>query len=139
MEKYSISQNILKRLVAQADEADIHGDFETSRQLTRQIDSLLVRASDDIYEYAKDEMEDDVKKCIWDAVLRIMDYYDESPDGRDMQQIVDFTTEQLIQSIENHVTKNIGAFEPTVPGENDIVDTIEKPEEDEFEIAEEKE
>lgn len=116
----TISNKVLLRLAAQANEADIYGDVKTADNLTKQIQKYAqakVRAGDDDYEYSKEELVEDMEAIFWDAAVRVFDYYDETPDAKQIEEIVEFAVEDFMSSIEGLIHKNIGPHEPTTPGE----------------------
>lgn len=113
----SISKKVLLRLVAQSDEADICGDYKTAESITKQLTKLAIRSDDQKYSYMKDELVADIKEILWEAVTRIMDYYDEVPDAREMDQLVDFEAVNLVDSVEGFIQSNVGKYEEEVPGE----------------------
>ena len=118
----TISKNILKRLVAQANEADLWGDTKTADNLTTQIKKYAddkIRADDAEYLYTKNELIGDLEDLLWSGVVRIFDYYEESPDTKQIQEIVEFETKNFVESIENFIHKDIGPNEPTVVGEDE--------------------
>ena len=118
----TISNKILLRLAAQANEADIYGDIRTADNLTSQIEKYSqskVRSNDEDYEYAKEELVEDLEKILWEGATRIFDYYDETPDAKQIQEIIDSEVESFLESIENLIHKDIGPNEPEVPGEED--------------------
>jgi len=116
----TISRKILLRLAAQADEADIYGDEKVACNLTEQIKkhaALQVRSDDQPYEYSKEELTEDLEGAFWDAAVRVFDYYDETPDAKQIQEIVDFEVESFLGAIEETIHKDIGSNEPETPGE----------------------
>lgn len=125
----TITNRILLRLVAQANEADIYGDITIADKITAQIQkcSFDIRADDAKYEYSKGELEEDLQKLFWEAAVRIFDYYDETPDLREVQDAIDSELESFVNSIESFISKDVGAYEPKMPGEIIEEDLIEEP------------
>lgn len=116
----TISKNVLLRLAAQADEADIWGDERIAENLTKQVQKYAenrTRVDEENYEYSKEELEEDLESMFWDAAVRIFDYYDETPDAKQIQEIVDSEVESFIGVIESLIHKDIGPYEPATPGE----------------------
>jgi hypothetical protein len=120
--KRSITQNMLKRLAAQANEADIYGHVRIADNITTQVGKYVtaaaVREDEEKYTYEKEELIDDVRDLIWDAATRIFDYFGELPDARDIDLIVEDMADNLVSSLENLVhTEGVGKYEPETPGE----------------------
>jgi len=116
----TISKRVLLRLAAQADEADIYGDEKVAFNLTKQIEkyaSSKTRSDDEDYKYSKEELAEDLGDMFWDAAVRIFDYYDETPDTKQIQEIVDFEMENFLTAVEGLIHKDIGPHEPPSPGE----------------------
>jgi len=133
--KKTISKRVFLRLTAQADEADIYGDSNIASSLTSQVVKYANKVRDlennEGYEYSKDDLVEEIKESFWDCATRIFNYYDETPDARDIQNIIDFETESFINYIENLINKDIGPFEPKVVGEDENDEYIEE-DEDKF-------
>lgn len=146
----TISHNVLLRLTAQANEADLYGDTKVADNLTKQIEKYAgdnTRSDDEDYEYTREQMVEDVVATLWDAVTRIFDYYEATPDAKEMQEIIDQQAEDFIGAIENFIPKDIGPHEPETMGhekevmEHDEVDedtAFKVPDEDEEEYIEDK-
>jgi hypothetical protein len=121
--KSTVSKRVFLRLTAQANEADIYGHSEVASNLTSQIVKYAqkVRGKDeeDEYSYSKDELIEEIKQQLWDSATRIFDYYDETPDAKDVQEIIDFEAGSFIEYIENFINKDTGKYEPKVVGEYD--------------------
>ena len=119
----TISKKTLLRLEAQANEADICGANHIADQITHQIEKYAtadaVRDTEDNYEYSKEEMVEDIKKSLWEAATRIFDYYDETPDAREIQDLIDFEADHFVSYFDNLVHKNIGPYEKEVPGQEE--------------------
>ena len=120
MMKRTISHKVLLRLAAQADEADIYNDITTSNHLTDQIEKFAevgVRSDDAEYEYSKDDLLEDIKEHLWDIFSRVCDYYEQVPDGREVEEVLSFEAGTLLENLESLIKGNVGAHEPAVPGE----------------------
>ena len=122
----TISNRILLRLVAQANEADLYGDVPIADKITAQIPEE-VRPDDAEYKYSKDELEGDLQELFWKAAIRIFDYYDETPDLREIQEVIDSELESFVDSVESFITKDTGPYEPQMPGEVAGDDIVEEP------------
>lgn len=134
--KKTISKRVFLRLTAQADEADIYGHSNIASNLTSQVvkyaDNVRDLEDNAEYEYSKDDLIEEVKESLWDCATRVFDYYDETPDARDVQSIIDFETESFISYIESLVRKGVGPFEPKVVGEYDDDNEYVEEDEDKF-------
>jgi len=134
--KKTVSNRVFLRMSVQADEADIYGHSTIASNLTSQIlkcaANVRSEEEDVNYEYSKDELVDEVKEYLWDCATRIFNYYDETPDAKDIQSIIDFESESFISYVESLISKDIGAHEPKVVGEEREDDFIE--EEKEFSL-----
>ncbi len=146
----TISKNILLRLTAQANEADIYNDVKTADHLTKQIEKYAddaVRADDAKHTYSKEQLAEDLETAFWDAAVRIFDYYEETPDAKEIQEIVEAQAGSFLETIENMIHKDVGAYEEDVPGEDKVIDKevhetsfdIDQDDEDEYEEDEEDE
>ncbi len=139
----SVSKKIINRLVAEANEADIHGEIKIADAITCQIEKLAVRDAeqDKEYTYSKEELEEDINSLLWQAVARIFDYYNETIDSRMIDEIVSFETTSFIESIESKMHNKVGAYEEKTPGENsdseveDVEDDFDKPVDDDEQIV----
>jgi hypothetical protein len=122
--KKTISNRVFLRLSAQAEEADIYGDKVISANLTNQILKYAdnIRSKDEEFEYKKEDLIEEIKEKLWDSATRVFDYYDETPDAREVQDIIDFESESLISYFESLIHKKIGPYEPKVVGEEDYED-----------------
>jgi len=131
----TISKRVFLRLTAQADEADIYGHSNIASSLTSQVvkyaDSVRNAEDNEDYEYSKEELMEEIKDRLWDCATRIFDYYDETPDARDIQGIIDFEAESFVSYIESLVSKDVGPFEPKVIGEDENEEYIEEDDEEE--------
>jgi hypothetical protein len=114
----TVSEKYLNRIKLQADEAELLGLKKIAKVLKDQTDTLSVREDDEDYKYSKEELEEDVSKCIWDAVSRIQDYFDDVLDARVTEELVNSCTSNLIEEISSKVSPDgVGKYECEVPGE----------------------
>jgi hypothetical protein len=120
----SISRKLLLRLAAQADEADICDDAKVAENLTNQIKKVAVRNDDEEYSYSKSELCSNLQEIFWDAATRIFDYYDETPDTKKVQDIIDSELECFVESVESLINKDKGEYEPKTPGEDEEEDVV---------------
>ncbi len=135
MSNKTISNKVFSRLVVQANEADIRGDEVVAANITKQIEKYADTASvrpDNAsgYKYSKDELKQDIKDLLWQAATRIFDYYNDTPDGKQVEEVVDFETDSFIEYIENMTSKKVGAFEEPTPGQESSSEEEEDDDED---------
>ena len=120
--KRTISQKVLLRMAAQADEADVFNDVVVSNHLTNQIEKFAevgVRDDTQEYKYTKEELLEDVKEHLWDIFSRVCDYFEEVPDGKEVEEVLSFEAETLLENLENLIHGNVGAHEESIPGEEE--------------------
>ena len=132
----TITKTQLERLLAQKSEAETLGLTKLASNIQHQIDKNVVfRENNDFYSYASDEMQQDVEKLLWDAVIRVADFYGANIDADKAQQSVEKIASDLIDEIRINtgVLDGVGAYEPNVPGENREHVAIELEEQDERE------
>lgn len=125
MDNKTISNRVFLRLVAQANEADIRGDEIVATNITKQIEKYAqegVRPDDAGYKYSKEELKEDIKDILWKAATRVFDYYNDTPDGKRVEEVVDFEADSFIEYIENMISKKIGPYEEPSPGQIDDED-----------------
>jgi len=117
----TIKQNFLERLSAQAEEAEIQKMHALAETLTHQIikNASNIRGDNAFYSYSSSQLSEDVKNSIWDAIIRIADYYDCGLDALAASHIANDISSQLIDDIRvlSGVEHGVGAYEPNVPGE----------------------
>ncbi len=126
MIKRTISKNLLLRLSAQADEAEIYGNTKVAAALTDTItrfaEENAIRGDDEKYEYRSDDLRKDVRILVWSAAMRVFDYYENLPDARRIDEVVDDLTDTLVAAFENLVDgTDKGKYEPATPGEHSDV------------------
>jgi len=130
----TVKKTLLYRLAAQAEEAEIRGLTKVADALTDQIqkNSDNTRQTGTFYTYAAKDFQKDVEGKLWDIVVRAADFYDAGVDAADMQELVQKYAEDLVNDVRAKLgNKNgIGAYEPTVPGEETQRVVIELDEEE---------
>jgi len=124
--KNKISKNLLLRLNAQAEEAEVYGDVKTAVGLTGLIlkfaeeNRIRDEEEEKEYVYTNEELAESVRTLIYEAVLRVFDYYDSLPDARIIENLVDDLTNIVCSSSENLVDGvHVGKYEPDVLGEKE--------------------
>jgi len=119
--KRSINKKMVLRLAAQANEADLYGSHHIADNLTKVLvkyaEEGKVRDEDTGYTYSKEELVKDVESLMWDAATRVFDYYDELPDGRNVEEFISAFTNEYMHGIDNVVHNKIGKYEEDTPGE----------------------
>jgi hypothetical protein len=128
----TISRRVLLRLSSQADEADICGDVVVADNLTRQIEKYAnegkVRFDGGCYNYSKEELLEDLQDAFWDAAVRVFDYYDETPDSKLVQDVVDHSLNDFLVSLEEMMEEEVGVHEHPTPGEDKEEDAVDEDE-----------
>lgn len=116
----TINTILRDRLVAQAEEADVQGLYKVAEHITSKIEKTSIRDSKASYTYSSMDFKNDVESILWDTVVRFADFHNISLDASVAQDIVEKTAEELIKELQvkSGVEHGVGAFEPTVPGEN---------------------
>lgn len=115
----SITKKLANRLSAQADEAQTQGLNKISTNLRDVINKHSLRKNDASYTYPEIDLKSDLEKPLWDAIVRIADFYDCNIDAPSMQGLVEKLSEGLIKEVcvKAGIKHGVGAYEPTVPGE----------------------
>lgn len=112
----NITEKMLNRLAAQAEEAETIGEIHVAEHLTFQIEK---NASVTSSIYNSDEYDDDIEKCIWDAVVATASYHTSSFDALKMQGLVEFYAEEIKTAIRKSmgIKTALGSSENKLPGE----------------------
>lgn len=123
----TISKNLKKRLIAQAEEANFQGLEKIAIKLSHQAHNNPVRGDFDEYIYSGNELKIDVENLIWAAVIRTQDYFEKTADAKEIGAIVESLAEDLISSIKTKIGGDvIGPHEPLVPGEKRMIVEIDE-------------
>jgi len=126
MIKRTISNNLLLRLEAQANEADIHGNEDIADKITDVMVESSVRGDEDEYKYTSNDLKKDIGVLLWSAAMRVFDYYDKMPDARDIDSAVKQLTDDVFSVFDNLIEGDVvGKYEPKTPGEKEIEPTNE--------------
>jgi hypothetical protein len=117
----TITDTMLERLKMQTKEAKVLGLVKTASNLEREVNAYEknTRADDSFYSYASKDVESDVQKHLWDAIVRVADFYGANFDADVIQSTVEKMSESLIEEFKKDagVSHGVGAYESTVPGE----------------------
>jgi hypothetical protein len=115
----TVTENLKNRLILQSEEAEIQGLTKIASHLIDQAEILEVRANDDSYTYSNDDFQNDVENSIWRAVVRFADFHNVGIDAMQVQDLVEKVAFDLISElrVKTGTIHGIGAFEPTVSGE----------------------
>lgn len=116
----TITENLLNRLIVQAEEAEVRGLSKLAGNLTEQINSSSIRKDDANYSYSENEFRKDINDQLWSSIVRTADFYGiKRFDAYEMNQLVEKTAEDFVKSIRLHagITHGVGAYEPSIPGE----------------------
>jgi hypothetical protein len=122
----TITKTFAKRMEAQFEEAKNMNHQKVAKSLGVQLEKYAsfpgVRTDDSDYFYLMDDLRQNVEDHLWDAAVRIQDYYGAAADPLEIQAAVDDYAEQFIESIRIKTGKIIGAYEPKVPGEQTTIE-----------------
>lgn len=115
----TVTENLKNRLIIQSDEAEIQGLTKIASHLLVQAEKVSVRENDASYTYSNDDFQNDVEKSIWGAVVRFADFHNVSIDAVKAQDLVEKVAADLISElrVKTGTVHGVGAFEPTVSGE----------------------
>jgi len=124
----TINKNLAKRLAAQLKEAELQGLTKVASNVSNMIKLSDVRNSDEEYTYSDDEFRSDIEKVLWTGVVRAADFYNCNLDAKDMQNVIESLATNLTNEVKLHgkVVHGVGAYEPAVLGEEDVVIEIEE-------------
>jgi len=123
--KNSISINLKKRLLAQAEEAEFKGLTKVASTVSSKIENIPVRSDVDnqYHKYSHSELSSDVESILFNAAVRVQDYFDKTADQKEIANIISSFADEFISSIKTKIGGNIsGPFEPSVPGEEDTLE-----------------
>jgi len=119
-----------RRLLAQANEAEIQKKPQIANHIRRALDKQELRDNDKHYVYAKVDFKDDVQRLLWSAAFRVADFYDFTLHADEVQDIIERTAEEYIKELRVQAgnTHGVGAYEPKVPGEesDDVIIEIDE-------------
>ena len=121
----TISETLLNRLQAQAEESEVLGLDKVAKSLTNQIQKVGVRKDGETYFYNQEQLKADVEQNLWDSFVRIADYFDTSIDPIISQKIVEKYASDLINELTIASGKIVGEFEKTLPGEQKVLEVEE--------------
>ena len=117
----SIKQSFLKKLTAQADEAELQNLPKIAEALTTVIakNASNIRTSDVKYSYSSDKFHQDIEENLWNIVVRAADFYNNSFDAAEIQPMIESYATSLILELKNKLgtLDGIGAYETPVLGE----------------------
>ncbi len=123
----TISKNLKKRLIAQAEEANFQGLEKVAIKLVHQAKNASIRQDDEEYIYSSAELRNDVENLIWSAIIRAEDYFGKTADAKEAGMIVEAFADELIASIRTKIGGDvIGPHEPLVPGEQRMIVEIDE-------------
>lgn len=122
----TISENLLNRLQAQAEESEVLGIDKVAKSLTNQIEKVGVRKDSETYFYNQEQLKADVEENLWNSFVRIADYFDTSIDPVIAQKVVEKYASDLINELTIVSGKIVGEYEKNLPGEQKILEVEEK-------------
>jgi len=123
----TITENLLNRISLQANEADLLGFKKVADHLSTQIEKSAIRKDDEKYVYSSDELQKDIEGSLWDATIRVADFYNTPFDATEVQKTIEVTASKLISelSVKLGFTHGVGAYEEKVAGEVDNKPEVE--------------
>lgn len=123
----TISKNLKKRLMAQAEEANFQGLEKVAIKLTHQVKNNPTRHDLEEYVYSSNELQTDVENLLWSAAVRTEDYFGKTADASEVGEIIESMAEDLIAAIRIKIGGDvIGPHEPLVPGEQRMIVEIDE-------------
>lgn len=120
----TIQSSLFQRLLAQAEEADRKGLTKVASSLTTVAtqQSNAVREDNGFYRYERDTFEQDLNDQLWQAVVRVADFYGiRRMDAEQVQTLVDKTAESMVADLclGAGINHGVGAHEEPVAGEEE--------------------
>lgn len=121
----TITKKMSARLELQAKEADIVGLKKLASHLER-LSKSATRPTGSSYVYPEADLKVDVEGPLWDAVIRIADYYDCNIDAEVVQKNIEALAKELVRVISKQagIKHGVGVYEPAVPGEDVVEETL---------------
>lgn len=115
----TIKHSMLKRYAAVAQEAEFQRKFALAESLTQQLQrhAQHVRSDEEGYHYSSEELDRDVKDCMWDAITRLADYYQVSLDDEFLEDLASSMASSLKEEFCAHHDVVSGAYEEPLAGE----------------------
>ncbi len=115
----TVTENLKKRLIIQAEEAKVQGLTKIASHLNVQAERNPIRNDGDSYTYSNDDFQNDVENSIWGAVVRFADFHNVSIDAIKAQDLVEKVAADLISElrVKTGAVHGVGAYEPIVSGE----------------------
>lgn len=115
----TVTENLKNRLIIQSEEAEVQGLTKIASHLIDQAESLSIRSDDQSYTYSNDDFQNDIESSIWGAVVRFADFHNVTIDAIKAQDLVEKIASDLISElrVKTGTIHGVGAFEPTVSGE----------------------
>lgn len=123
----TLKETFVARLQAQAQEAQIQGLSKVAHHVKQVVNQAETRPDNASYSYQRPEVTADVEGSLWQAIVRIADFYDCHIDAAEMQQVIEKASSELMKEVRTKggVTHGVGAYEDPVPGEQPSRVTIE--------------
>lgn len=118
----TIKENLLQRLIVQAEEAELQGLSKVSQALTDQIELHATRPDNEKYSYSQAQLKNDLTKYLWSGAIRVADYYNKPFDAAEMHDLVSKYADAMAKDIAIKIGGTTGAYD-SLPGE--IKETVE--------------
>lgn len=115
----SVTENLKTRLIIQSEEAEVQGLTKIASHLIVQAENAPVRSDNESYTYSNDDFQNDIESSIWGAVVRFADFHNVTIDAVKAQDLVEKVALDLISElrVKTGTIHGVGAFEPTISGE----------------------
>lgn len=115
----TVTENLKIRLIAQSEEAKIQGLTKIASHLDSQAEKVAIRKDAASYTYSNDDFQNDVEASLWSAIVRFEDFHNITVNASEAQDIVEKIAFDLISNLraKTGTIHGVGAFEPTVSGE----------------------
>lgn len=125
----TIKKSLLELLELQAAEADFQGLESVGSSLTTQIvkNAEFVRDDEEFYVYSGQDYQNDVREQLWNVVIRTADFFNQNFDAKDITPLIEKYASLLEQDLRAKFGRDngVGSYEPTVPGQDRSVVTME--------------
>lgn len=116
-----ITKKMFDRLAAQKEEANTLKLTKLANHLDSHVlnKSAEVRSNDESYLYTQGQMRTDVEGALWDATIRVADYFGLPFDALQAQQMIEKIADDLIDEMRVAVGNDsgVGPYDAKTPGE----------------------
>lgn len=127
----TITKTAHARLQVQVEEASVQSKtaatederekmFKIAETIKDKLDGTSVREDSKSYIYTSSQLEQDVEDVLWNAAIRVSDYFNSTLDGVETNEVVERYANKFINEMRVKLgnAHGVGAYEPGVPGED---------------------